>query len=53
MLKIHQLHKSYPIGDSSLHVLKGIDLNVEDGEMVPSWGPRVQENLLYSILLEC
>ena len=38
MLKIHQLHKSYPIGDSSLHVLKGIDLTVEDGEMVAIMG---------------
>ena len=38
MLKIHQLHKSYPIGDSSLHVLKGIDLNVEEGEMVAIMG---------------
>jgi len=38
MLKIHQLHKSYPIGDSSLHVLKGIDLNVEQGEMVAIMG---------------
>ncbi|UKM65774.1 ABC transporter ATP-binding protein [Flavobacteriaceae bacterium GSB9] len=38
MLKIHQLHKSYPIGDSSLHVLKGIDLEVEEGEMVAIMG---------------
>lgn len=38
MLEIHQLHKSYPIGDSSLHVLKGIDLSVEDGEMVAIMG---------------
>ncbi|PWH84222.1 macrolide ABC transporter ATP-binding protein [Algibacter marinivivus] len=38
MLKIHQLHKSYAIGDSSLHVLKGIDLNVEEGEMVAIMG---------------
>ncbi|MFV9552323.1 ABC transporter ATP-binding protein [Algibacter sp. PT7-4] len=38
MLKIHQLHKSYPIGDSSLHVLKGIDINVEEGEMVAIMG---------------
>ncbi|ULC59400.1 ABC transporter ATP-binding protein [Flaviramulus sp. BrNp1-15] len=38
MLKINQLHKSYPIGDSSLHVLKGIDLNVEEGEMVAIMG---------------
>lgn len=38
MLKISQLHKSYPIGDSSLHVLKGIDLSVNSGEMVAIMG---------------
>ncbi|MCX7546779.1 ABC transporter ATP-binding protein [Xanthomarina sp. F1114] len=38
MLNIKKLHKSYPIGDSSLHVLKGIDLTVEDGEMVAIMG---------------
>lgn len=38
MLKIQKLHKSYPIGDSSLHVLKGIDLSVEKGEMVAIMG---------------
>ncbi|MBN4046926.1 ABC transporter ATP-binding protein [bacterium AH-315-P13] len=38
MLKISNLHKSYVIGDSSLHVLKGIDLNIEDGEMVAIMG---------------
>jgi putative ABC transport system ATP-binding protein len=38
MLKINQLHKSYPIGDSSLHVLKGINLSVEEGEMVAIMG---------------
>lgn len=38
MLKISDLHKSYPIGDSSLHVLKGINLSVESGEMVAIMG---------------
>lgn len=38
MLKISNLHKSYPIGDSSLHVLKGINLDVERGEMVAIMG---------------
>jgi len=38
MLKISNLHKSYPIGDTSLHVLKGIDLSVEEGEMVAIMG---------------
>jgi len=38
MLKIEELHKSYPIGNSSLHVLKGINLSVESGEMVAIMG---------------
>ena len=38
MLKIQKLHKSYPIGETSLHVLKGIDLSVEKGEMVAIMG---------------
>ncbi len=38
MLTINKLHKSYPIGDSSLHVLKGIDLSVKEGEMVAIMG---------------
>ena len=38
MINIKKLHKSYPIGDSSLHVLKGIDLSVENGEMVAIMG---------------
>lgn len=38
MLKIQKLHKSYSIGNSSLHVLKGIDLFVDKGEMVAIMG---------------
>ena len=38
MLKINKLHKSYKMGDSSLHVLKGINLHVDKGEMVAIMG---------------
>ncbi len=38
MLKINKLHKSYKMGDSSLHVLKGINLHIEKGEMVAIMG---------------
>ena len=38
MLKINNLHKSYKMGDSSLHVLKGINLHVKKGEMVAIMG---------------
>jgi putative ABC transport system ATP-binding protein len=38
MIDIKKLNKSYPIGQSSLHVLKGIDLNIEEGELVAIMG---------------
>jgi len=38
MLEIKKLHKSYPIGKDSLHVLKGIDLSVKEGELVAIMG---------------
>ena len=38
MLKINKLHKSYKMGDSSLHVLKGINLHIDKGEMVAIMG---------------
>ena len=38
MIKIEKLHKSYPIGKDSLHVLKGIDLHIKEGEFVAIMG---------------
>jgi putative ABC transport system ATP-binding protein len=38
MLEIKNLNKSYQMGDSSLHVLKGIDLHADSGEMVAIMG---------------
>ena len=38
MLNIKDLHKSYDMGETSLHVLKGINLKVEEGEMVAIMG---------------
>ncbi len=38
MIRIENLHKSYPMGNRSLHVLKGIDFNVEEGELVAIMG---------------
>ncbi|MDR3048037.1 MAG: ABC transporter ATP-binding protein [Bacteroidales bacterium] len=37
MIKINLLHKTYP-GVTPLHVLKGVDLNVEEGEMISIMG---------------
>src|SRR5690554_5632333 len=38
MIKIRGLNKSYKMGNNSLHVLKGIDLDVEEGEFVAIMG---------------
>jgi len=38
MLQINQLHKSYATEYNSLHVLKGLDLNIEPGELVSIMG---------------
>jgi len=38
MIHVKQLHKSYVSGQNSLHVLKGIDLSVESGEMISIMG---------------
>lgn len=38
MIKIDQVHKYYEIGANKLHVLKGIDLNIQQGEFVSIMG---------------
>ena len=38
MIKLKNLHKSYPIGKEKLHVLKGIDLHIKEGEFVSIMG---------------
>lgn len=38
MIQIKNLHKSYKMGSSSLHVLKGINFNIEEGELVAIMG---------------
>lgn len=38
MIKINELHKSYKMGTSSLHVLKGINIDIEEGELVAIMG---------------
>lgn len=38
MIQISNLHKSYKTGNTSLHVLKGIDFNVNEGELVAIMG---------------
>lgn len=38
MIQIKGLHKSYPMGKEFLHVLKGLDLDIKEGEFVSIMG---------------
>ncbi len=38
MIQISNLHKSYAMGSNSLHVLKGLNLEIEEGEFVSIMG---------------
>jgi len=38
MIQLKNIHKTYHTGSSSLHVLKGIDVSIESGEMVSIMG---------------
>lgn len=38
MIQIKDLHKSYQVGTNKLHVLKGLNFNVEKGELVSIMG---------------
>ncbi len=38
MLQLQNIHKSFPMGKQSLHVLKGVDMQVQSGELVSIMG---------------
>jgi putative ABC transport system ATP-binding protein len=38
MIKLHDIHKYYRSGDQPLHVLKGVDLHIREGELVSIMG---------------
>ena len=38
MISLNGIHKSYEMGSNSLHVLKGINLEIEQGEFVSIMG---------------
>jgi putative ABC transport system ATP-binding protein len=38
MIRLNNIHKSYEMGNNSLHVLKGIDLSIEQGDFVSIMG---------------
>ena len=39
LIELKNITKSYPVGDSELKILKGIDLQIEEGDFVAIMGP--------------
>ncbi len=38
MIKLHDIHKHYRTGDQTVHVLRGVDLHIREGELVSIMG---------------
>ncbi len=38
LIQLKQIHKSYSVGKNSMHVLKGIDVHIKEGELVSIMG---------------
>lgn len=38
MIRLNQIHKSYVVGSNKMHVLKGIDMHIKEGELVSIMG---------------
>ncbi len=38
MIRLNQINKSYTLGKSNMHVLKGIDMHIKEGELVSIMG---------------
>lgn len=38
MIRLNQIHKSYAVGSNKMHVLKGIDMHIKEGELVSIMG---------------
>jgi putative ABC transport system ATP-binding protein len=38
MIRLSNIHKYYRSGEQSLHVLKGVELHIRDGELVSIMG---------------
>ncbi len=39
LVELQHAHKHYHLGDTNIHALRGIDLEIRRGEFVAIWGP--------------
>ena len=42
MLRLREITKTYIMGDVTVHALRGVDLDIQDGELVRATGASAQ-----------
>lgn len=53
LIEVRNLKKSYPLGDINLNILKGINVNIENGEFVAIMGPSGSGKSTFMNILGC
>ena len=52
MIELRNIHKSYNLGQpNELHVLKGINLDIEDGEFVSIMGASGSGKTIFTLII--
>jgi ABC-type lipoprotein export system ATPase subunit len=47
---MENITKSFHVGDQDLHVLKGVNLRIEQGEFTASWDLRLRKSTLMNLM---